>query len=211
MASNNLSIGAYALLHNGAILTKQSIQIAKDAEARDVLDVLNEFRQKRLDDDTTSIHSVRVFSPTRPDIHGRYHACDGTNEIPEGFKLVCVQNKWNVETTWQGLNGGHDLVWFKHAENDAYVYRNSQDGCWWIDGPGRPRVGKRWTARRTNRRWRYFGGVFPRRCSGDRKAVARNGNKTCINMMCVSSWRRKINRQPVNAANSDGSLDCSFG
>ena len=135
MASNNLSIGAYALLHNGAILTKQSIQIAKDAEARDVLDVLNEFRQKRLDDDTTSIHSVRVFSPTRPDIHGRYHACDGTNEIPEGFKLVCVQNKWNVETTWQGLNSGHDLVWFKHAENDAYVYRNSQDGCWWIDGP----------------------------------------------------------------------------
>ncbi len=52
--------------------------------------------------------------------------------IPKGFASVCIKNQWNVQLTWDKLNG--QRLWL-HAENDAYIYLNSMDNHWWIDEP----------------------------------------------------------------------------
>ena len=52
--------------------------------------------------------------------------------IPKGFKEVCLQNQWDVKSTWENLNNGKP--WLR-ASNDAYIYLNSADGHWWIDKP----------------------------------------------------------------------------
>ena len=53
--------------------------------------------------------------------------------IPKGFAKVCIQNQWDVQSTWDRLNGGRNWL---HASNDAYIYLNSMDNHWWVDEPG---------------------------------------------------------------------------
>jgi len=147
MASNNLAVGARALIAAGADPRSAHgggegpRQIARSSEARDVLRALDDV----LDDDvrhssgSTIVTSVRVFSSTRPEIDGLYVQRDGTVSVPVKFAEVCLKNGWDVDSTWSALNGGAESVWFAHSagetKNPSYVYFNKNDGCWWIDGP----------------------------------------------------------------------------
>ena len=53
--------------------------------------------------------------------------------IPKGFAAVCMQQQWDVQRTWDKLNGGRD--WWS-ADNGSYLYLNVMDGKWWLDEPG---------------------------------------------------------------------------
>ena len=35
------------------------------------------------------------------------------------------------------MNGGDGGRWYTHSDtsNDSYIYYNSSDKCWWVDGP----------------------------------------------------------------------------
>ena len=46
------------------------------------------------------------------------------------FLQVCKQQGWPTSKMWNKLNCGK--TWFR-AENEAYIYWNSLDSCWWID------------------------------------------------------------------------------
>jgi hypothetical protein len=134
MASNNLAVGAEALLLHGADPSDASdpVRIAKQSEAAAVLSVLRAHGVKRRAD--KPVTHLTVFSEVQPQVAGTYAARPGS-EVPKGFADVCVQNSWDVKATWKKLNGGEGGSWFKHEANDSYVYFNALDGMWWIDGP----------------------------------------------------------------------------
>jgi hypothetical protein len=134
MASNNLAVGAQALLLHGADPSDASnpVKVAKQSEAAAVASALAAHGSKRRADRRVS--RLTVFSEVRPEVAGDYAARPGS-EVPKGFADVCLQNKWDVDSTWKKLNGGEGGSWFKHAANDSYVYFNALDGMWWIDGP----------------------------------------------------------------------------
>ena len=45
--------------------------------------------------------------------------------------IYCLQGSgWPMEKMWAKLNSGR--TWYK-ADNEAYIYWNSLDSCWWID------------------------------------------------------------------------------
>jgi hypothetical protein len=134
MASNNLPVGAQALLTHGADPSDSSnpLRVAKQSEAAAVLAVLQAHGPKRRADRPVS--RISVFSEARPEVAGVY-VSRLASEIPKGFADVCVQNKWDVVSTWKKLNGGEGGSWFKHEANDSYIYFNALDGMWWIDGP----------------------------------------------------------------------------
>ena len=134
MASNNLAVGAEALLASGADPVDDSgpAHIAQGSEASAVLKVLRAHGTAR--NIAKPVSSLAVFSDARPEIAGAYGARPGT-DVPVGFADVCVQNEWDVEATWKRLNGGENGTWFKHEESKSYVYYNALDGMWWIDGP----------------------------------------------------------------------------
>ena len=147
MASNNLAVGARALIAAGADPRSAHGQsegprrIARSSEARDVLRALDDVLEDdvRHSSGSTIVTSVRVFSSTRPSIDGLYVQRDGTVSVPVKFAEVCLKNGWDVDSTWSALNGGAESVWFAHSagetKNPSYVYFNKNDGCWWIDGP----------------------------------------------------------------------------
>jgi hypothetical protein len=150
MASNNLGVGARALLENGADPRSAHgggegpRRVAKQSEATDVLRALDElderfFSRTGADSNSTAVTSLRVFCGTRPAVAGTYVAIEQVESIPRKFADVCVENGWDVADTWARLNGGANGVWFAHeageSVNPSYVYHNKQDGCWWIDGP----------------------------------------------------------------------------
>ena len=132
MASNNLAVGAKALLLNGADPSDASnpLRVAQQSEAAAVLEVLRAHGSKRTEKPATY---VTVFSEVRPEVAGTYCARPGS-EIPKGFADVCVKNSWDIKSTWKKLNGGEGGRWFQHEANDCYVYFNALDGMWWIDG-----------------------------------------------------------------------------
>lgn len=70
------------------------------------------------------------------DVNGDYYPKSPT-EIPKGFADVCVAQVWETQKMWEKLNGQDPLqnMWFKHTENDSYIYYNKGDSKWWIDGP----------------------------------------------------------------------------
>lgn len=145
MASNNLGIGARALLAAGADPKSTHgggegpRHIARSSEARDVLRALDDAGDEFRNSSATIITSVRVFSSTRPLIDGTYVRRDGNVSVPAAFADVCAKNGWDVASTWSRLNGGANSLWFAHEageeKNPSYVYFNKNDGCWWIDGP----------------------------------------------------------------------------
>ena len=145
MASNNLGVGARALLAKGADPRSAHgggegpRRIAQASEARDVLRALSDHGDVCVETESAAVTSLRVFSSTRPAVAGVYVRRGEKGSVPAGFAEVCEANGWDVATTWEKLNGGAGGAWFAHeageSANRSYVYRNAQDGCWWIDGP----------------------------------------------------------------------------
>jgi hypothetical protein len=119
MASNNLPVGAHALLVNGADPSDASnpLRVAQQSAAAAVLEVLRAHGSPRA---AAPVSRLTVFSEARPEVAGTY-AARPASEIPKGFADVCVQNSWDVKATWTKLNGGEGGTWFKHATNDSYV------------------------------------------------------------------------------------------
>ena len=72
MASNNLPVGAQALL---------------SAEASAVVSVLQSHGPKRV---SKPIRRISVFSELRPEVAGTYEV-RAASEVPRGFDLVCQQ------------------------------------------------------------------------------------------------------------------------
>jgi len=134
MASNNLAVGARALLVAGADpngkgqIGATPMDIARDSAAREVMAVLREFAQRRLVD----ISSISVLGAGVATLNGWYLK-KSADQIPEGFDAVCRQQRWETGKMWAQLNGAKD--WFGH-ENGAYIYFNQADKKWWIDEPG---------------------------------------------------------------------------
>ena len=145
MASNNLAVGARALLEAGAdpaglatskavASTKQTpLEVATQSDAKAVLAVLREFGAER-GANAAGVASVTITAANYPAVVGQYTP-RSADEIPTGFGTVCEKNGWPSEQTWSKLNGGEHGRWFAHESNDSYIYYNAGDGMWWIDGP----------------------------------------------------------------------------
>jgi hypothetical protein len=127
MASNNLAVGARALIAAGADPRSAHGQsegprrIARSSEARDVLRALDDVLRDdvRHSSGSTIVTSVRVFSSTRPEVDGLYVQRDGTVSVPVKFAEVCLKNGWDVDSTWSALNGGAESVWFAHSAGET--------------------------------------------------------------------------------------------
>lgn len=150
MASNNLPVGASALLAAGADPlgltglyvpavqgTPTPLQVARSSRADAVIAVLEEFGQGRLTGPSTWVTAIEIFSAGYGDVIGRYELGGGADDVPAGFGDVCDANGWPIAATWLQLNGGESGRWFRHTDpaNRSYIYFNKSDGCWWIDGP----------------------------------------------------------------------------
>ena len=78
---------------------------------------------------------VTVLSAGVAAVVGRYAPREAATSIPAGFRAVCEQNGWpTTGEMWVRL-ADHSLPWFE-SPNGAYMYRNLEDGQWWIDEPG---------------------------------------------------------------------------
>jgi len=134
MASNNLGAGAKTLLEAGVDPTNKGtgghspMQCAMMSRAVDVVRVLKEWGPQRKD---VIIERILVSGSGVSDVNGEYIKTDA-EEIPHGFDSVCKEQDWNTDSMWKKLNSGKS--WYK-ASNNAYIYWNSSDGCWWIDHP----------------------------------------------------------------------------
>lgn len=134
MASNNLAVGAKALLDWGADPNNKGgagqtpLQVAKSSRAADVLRVLVSSGGVRAN---VPVVNIAVTGGGFQDTNTYFEAID-PGRIPVGFDKVCKENGWATKDTWKNLNGGRE--WF-HAENGSYIYFNSADKHWWIDGP----------------------------------------------------------------------------
>jgi len=139
MASNNLAVGAQALLNAGAdpfsigACGQTPAQIAQSADARNVLRVLQSSQTKA----EVPIEKVTVLNAGVEAVNGIYEAQDGAR-IPDKFALVCEKNKWDTKAMWQKLSGaasgGAKVTWFE-SPNLSYIYFNVADKHWWMDGP----------------------------------------------------------------------------
>ena len=77
--------------------------------------------------------SVRVANAGVPSVVGLYAQRDAAAAIPAGFAKVCEQMGWPTRQMWKKLSD-ESKPWFE-ADNGAYIYRNVEDGQWWIDEP----------------------------------------------------------------------------
>lgn len=145
MASNNLAVGALALLQAGAdpfaahaAKGESPMQVAMQSRAKDVVRVLQQYEQREA---TPSTHVSKIVvvdgGPKDKDfqvLEGEYLSSE-SKVVPTGFAKVCQEQGWDTDSMWKKLNGGEGLRWFKHTENESYIYYNKGDGMWWIDGP----------------------------------------------------------------------------
>eukprot|EP00949_MAST-11_sp_MAST-11-sp1_P001796 g1796.t1 len=51
----------------------------------------------------------------------------GPDSIPDGFAKTCVEMGWDSQEMWDKLYDT-GTPWFKHDDNDSYIYRNKLDG-----------------------------------------------------------------------------------
>lgn len=136
MASNNLAVGAMALLDAGADpeslggMNTTPLQIAQESEAAGVIRVL----QKHIDKKNTPVprSQVRVTGAGTDSVNHVYTE-KNPKVIPVGFSITCVEKEWDPEKTWVQLSD-QKTPWFG-APNGAYIYFNQSDGQWWIDAP----------------------------------------------------------------------------
>ena len=100
MASNNLAIGAEALLRAGADPmwaggTDQSpLDVARESHAFACEDVMRRFKRV----------NVRVKGAGDDSVNGLYELRPAS-EIPDGFRVVCEAQKWDTAQMWKKLNG----------------------------------------------------------------------------------------------------------
>jgi len=146
MASNNLAVGAQALIDAGADPTSahargspRPVDIARESRAASAIGVLQAQGKRRKNGPTTEIRNILVLQGggSRQTsfcsvLEGRY-ARKSATEVPKGFADVCESNGWAIEATWQKLNA--DAAWFQATHNESYIYFNTGDKHWWIDGP----------------------------------------------------------------------------
>mmetsp|Transcript_255 Transcript_255/g.393 ORF Transcript_255/g.393 Transcript_255/m.393 type:complete len:364 (-) Transcript_255:138-1229(-) len=134
MSSNNLAIGARALLeagadpHNKGSCGASPLQVAKESRATDVIKVLQEFLEKS----RPRKRSVNVQASGAESVNKKYTERPAW-VIPMGFSLTCAEMKWDSEKMWNQLSD-QKTPWYE-AENGAYIYWNKGDGQWWIDAP----------------------------------------------------------------------------
>jgi len=134
MASNNLPIGAQALLDAGADPQfrggsgQTPMQVAQSSHATDVIKVLQKHGSKRK---PVPITEVVVSGSGVESVNQRYQVAD-PSEMPVGFAQVCTSQGWPEQRTWQQLGGSRP--WYS-ADNGAYIYWNTADKSWWIDMP----------------------------------------------------------------------------
>ena len=77
--------------------------------------------------------SVSVRSAGVASVVGDYVQREASISTPAGFAKVCEQMGWPTGEMWKKL-ADHSLPWFE-APNGSYMYRNLDDGQWWIDEP----------------------------------------------------------------------------
>ena len=134
MCSNNLAIGAAALLAAGADPLNKGeagaspLEIARSSAARDVLAELEAFGTARR---AVPIATIIVAGSGVSEVNGDYSSTSCT-QVPRGFAAVCEKQGWKTSTMWAQLNAGQ--TWYA-APNGAYIYYNVQDQHWWIDAP----------------------------------------------------------------------------
>eukprot|EP01024_Parvocaulis_polyphysoides_P035424 TRINITY_DN31382_c1_g1_i1.p1 TRINITY_DN31382_c1_g1~~TRINITY_DN31382_c1_g1_i1.p1 ORF type:complete len:400 (-),score=47.37 TRINITY_DN31382_c1_g1_i1:248-1447(-) len=149
MASNNLHIGALQLLQSGADpknpgeIRTTPLQMAQQSRATDVIRVLNDWEKQQ--HKPVEISSINISGAGYQPVNGDYIAQKISGEgadpdnIPPAFGDVCRNNNWDVRSTWLELAGNEDnSYWYQHVdypENRSYVYFNTNDKQWWIDGP----------------------------------------------------------------------------
>ena len=143
MASNNLAVGAKMLLDAGADVFHRGkvgvspMSIAQDSAAHDVIKVLkaaeSNAASKKSSGSKDNVTKLTVIgSKEVPAVNGDYFP-KSAESIPTGFASVCENQGWGTKDMWKKLNG--DSIWFKHSQNESYIYWNKGDGKWWIDGP----------------------------------------------------------------------------
>jgi len=154
MASNNLAIGAEALLKAGADpnygggIGETPLSVAHGSRARDFIQVIQKYggsttpsatkpkaAKKEVEDASCTnqaLNIVSVKSSGTPEVNQQYEERDPT-VIPEGFAITCRSMKWNTKQMWLQLSD-QKTPWFE-AGNGSYIYWNQGDGKWWIDGP----------------------------------------------------------------------------
>jgi hypothetical protein len=131
MASNNLAVGAKALLDAGADPAfrggsgQAALDVAKGSQAADVIRVLQEHGAKRA---PIRVTKITVTGAGVGDVNGDYVETSAA-ETPAGFAKVCEDNGWDTAAMWAQLNAGK--AWFG-AENGAYIYFNASDRNWCV-------------------------------------------------------------------------------
>jgi len=134
MASNNLPEGAEALLAAGADPSyvgkcgATPMQIAQDSRARDVVKILESYRNKR----PKVFAQVRVAGSGAEDVNQVYTERN-PEVVPVGFSLTCAEMSWDSEQMWIKLSD-QKSPWYE-ADNGSYIYWNQGDSQWWIDAP----------------------------------------------------------------------------
>lgn len=134
MASNNLEVGARALLEANADPQNMGgvgatpLQIAKESRATGVVRVLQEYMNKQ----RPALKELRVVASGVETVNQLYRERDPA-VIPIGFSITCAENNWDPESMWEQLSNGKS-PWFE-GPNGAYIYFNRGDGQWWIDAP----------------------------------------------------------------------------
>merc|ERR1719379_2187696 len=110
MASNNLAVGAQALLDAGADPSNRGqcratpMEIAQDSKARDVIKVLQDYTR------TLRAHVV-VSSSGVTEVNQDYIERN-PSIIPLGFSLTCAENAWDSERMWKQLSN-QKTPWFE--------------------------------------------------------------------------------------------------
>mmetsp|Transcript_97 Transcript_97/g.111 ORF Transcript_97/g.111 Transcript_97/m.111 type:complete len:160 (+) Transcript_97:98-577(+) len=66
-------------------------------------------------------------------VNGNYIA-KNSKTIPVGFAKTCEEMSWNSQEMWLKLSN-QVSPWWKHKDNESYIYYNQNDGQWWIDDP----------------------------------------------------------------------------
>lgn len=154
MASNNLPIGAEALLQAGADPNNAGkcgatpLQIASESQARAVAEVIQRHGEGyrpsaniARGSASTVVHgATKTGGGTRVVVRGS--GVDEVNQeyaeqpaamVPRGFAITCNKMGWDSKKMWLKLSD-QKTPWFE-APNGSYIYWNRSDGQWWIDEP----------------------------------------------------------------------------
>jgi len=155
MASNNLAVGAEALLKANADPNfagkcgATPLQIAMESQGREVIQVIRKYggtttpsagpkpkvAKTEPQNETCNGKAGKALTVKSSGVQAVNHKYDQRNPtvIPEGFAITCRAMGWNTKDMWLQLSD-QKTPWFE-AENGSYIYWNKGDGKWWIDAP----------------------------------------------------------------------------